>query len=171
MVESEYAKALYELAVEYRSVKNIEEQFGAYVEALNDKDFYSVLTAPNIDISKKKEIIKNVFKSFDETFVNFLYVLLDHNRVSLSNDIYDQFKKIVLENNDILRVEVFSAKTLSIAEIDHLTNSLRKKYTGKKIEVENIVKPELIGGIQIVSNGEALDISLKNSLDKLRESL
>ena len=53
----------------------------------------------------------------------------------------------------------------------HLTESLQQKYKDKKIELENIVNDKLIGGIQIVSGGESMDMSLKNSLAKLRDSL
>ena len=83
----------------------------------------------------------------------------------------EELRAYELNKNDVMKISVYSAKALSNIDMIHLTKSLQNKYVGKKIEIENIIKPELIGGIQIESNGESLDMSLKNSLNLLKESL
>ena len=88
MVEQEYAKALFELAQEAGKLELFVDYFTAVVETVK-KDFYKVLTSPVIENKEKKEIIKNVYHSFDKEFLNFLYVLIDHNRISRINTIFD----------------------------------------------------------------------------------
>lgn len=171
MVEREYAKAMYELALEEHKEQVFSECFDAVLQSLKDKDFYAVMTSPFILAEEKRKCIQEVFSSFDETFIQFLNVVIGHNRISLLPDIYDVYTKLVLEYNDILKIQIFSAVELSSMQMIHLTEALQKKYGNKKIELENIVNPKLIGGIQIVSNGQSIDMSLKNSLEKLKDFL
>lgn len=171
MVEREYAKAMYELALEEHKEQVFEECFNTILQALKDKDFYAVLTSPFIHTEEKRRCIHKIFSAFDETFVQFLNVVIEHNRISLLPNIYDIYTKLVLEYNDILKIQIYSAVELSNMQMIHLTEALQKKYENKKIELENIINPELIGGIRIVSNGQSIDMSLKNSLEKLKDFL
>ncbi|MGM9969874.1 MAG: ATP synthase F1 subunit delta [Anaeroplasma sp.] len=171
MVESEYAKALHEIAIEENKIDLFLDCFLAVNEGYNNKDFMEIITSPFIEKNKKKEIINNVFKSLDQSFINFLYVIIDHNRFSIIKLIYEEYNKLVLEDKNIIKIQIISAKKLTEAQLLQFKSTLMLKYLGKKIEIENIVNVELIGGIQVLSNGESLDMSLKNSLDKLKESL
>lgn len=171
MVESEYAKAIYELALEENKEQQFKDCFNALLEGLKNKDFYNILTSPFIDVNKKKSLIDTVFSKLDTTFINFIKVLLDHNRIGFANFIYDNYNKLMLEHNDILKIDIVSAVELNSMQMINLSKSLQEKYSGKKIELENIIDPELIGGIQVISNGESLDMSLKASLERLKDSL
>ena len=55
--------------------------------------------------------------------------------------------------------------------MNNLVPALKAKYVGMELEIKNFVNPSLIGGIQIVANGESIDMSLKTSLERLKESL
>ena len=171
MVESEYAKAIYELALEENKDQKFKDCFNALLEGLKNQDFYNILTSPFIDVNKKKSLIDTVFSKLDTTFINFIKVLLDHNRISLASYINENYNKLMLEHNDIMKIDVVSAVELNSMQMINLSKSLQEKYSGKKIEIENIIDPELIGGIQVISNGESLDMSLKASLERLKDSL
>lgn len=171
MVESEYAKAVYELALDENKEEVFKDCFNIVLEGLKDKDFDAVLSSPFIDKEEKKKLVKNIYKALDETFLYFLYVLIDNHRISLIRNISDAYNQLLLEKRDILKIQIYSAVKLSSMQMIHLTESLQQKYKDKKIELENIVNDKLIGGIQIVSGGESMDMSLKNSLAKLRDSL
>ena len=170
MLEKEYAKALWELAVEENKCELFRDYFEIIREIKND-DFYAILSSPVINKSKKKDIIKKVFKKFDETFINFLYVLIDYNRFELVDSIGHQYRKHYRELNNIVIVDIYSSKELSKRQLDDLRKSLETKYEGKSIEMKITVDPELIGGVRIIKNGESIDLNLKNSLDKLKEIL
>lgn len=171
MVANEYAKALYELAQENKKEVEFKKYFPYVLEILKDEDVYKVLTSPFIETNKKKDLIKNAFNVLDEIFLNFLYVLIDNNRFSIIDEIEECYNKHLLDENDIVQVNIVSAQKLNKSQLEHFTKSLEKKYEGKKLEIENIINPDLIGGIQIEANGESIDLSLRNSLIKLKESL
>ena len=48
--------------------------------------------------------------------------------------------------------------------------TLEEKY-GKTVEIKNKIKPELIGGIQVIVNDESLDASVIHALNMLKESI
>jgi F-type H+-transporting ATPase subunit delta len=127
--------------------------------------------SPSVQIEEKKKVILKSFKEFNETLVNFLFVLLDNRRFYLINNIYDEFKKINLNKKEIISIKLVSAKKLDNNQIDKLTLSIRMRFNNKKMIVENIVDESLIGGIKILANDTEIDLSAKNAISELRESL
>ena len=171
MVEFEYAKALYDLAKEENKTELFSNSLSAVCETIRNKEFYDVITSPTIDKISKKNVIRNVYKSLDETFVNFLCVVVDHNRFSKMQGIKDQFNSLVLLEKNIVKVEIISANELTSSQLAEIEKTLELRFEGKKLDINNIVNQDLLGGIQILCNGEALDMSLKGFLDNLRVSL
>ncbi len=171
MVELEYAKALYDLGNEENKVNLFSDSLSTVVETLKNKEFYDVVTSPTIDKISKKNVIRNVYKSLDNTFVDFLCVVIDHNRFSIMESIKNEYNNLLLAEKGIINVEIISAKELTKAQLENVEKALMEKYKGKKLDINNIVNQDLIGGIQILCNGESLDMSLKGFLDNLRVSL
>ena len=172
MVENEYAKAIYELAQENNKIKVFRDCFVVVTQtALNNNEFMEILTSPVVNKSNKKDIIKKVYGSLDEEFVNFLYVIIDHNRFSSINYIYYEYENLVLTDKNIVKASIFSAYELNDAQMKEIVSALEYRYKNKKIEAENIIDSELIGGIRVLVNNESVDLSLKTSLDKLKESI
>lgn len=170
MIPLEYAKAIYEIAEEEHKVDLFNEYFVSINSTLNT-EFVDLLKAPTIEKSKKKDIIKKVYKSIDKTFVDFLVVLVDNDRIEYFNDIGHQYRKLVRLNKNIVRIDIFSAKELTSKQMKNIVPALKAKYVGKELEIKNFVNPALIGGIQVIANGESIDISLKSILERLKESL
>jgi len=172
VVGNEYAKAIYELAHENNKIKVFSDCFMAVSQtALSNKDFMEIMVSPIINKKEKKEVIKKVYSSLDEDFINFLYVIIDHNRFSIFEEIYDAYESLILTDKNIVKATVFSAKELNANQTKEVIKALEVRYSGKKIEAEYIINPELIGGIRVLVNNESVDLSLKASLDKLKESL
>jgi len=171
MVEKEYALALFSI-----SAPILQEEYYTYFKTVcnnfdDEPDFLKILTAVNISKDKKKDIIKKVYKDFDENFIYFLYVLIDNSRIDLLPKIFHEYKKLLRTKNSLVVVKVTTAKALTISETEKVKKILENKYKGKEIKIKNIIDPTLIGGIQISALGESIDASLKNSLLELKESL
>lgn len=171
MVEREYAKALFEL-----SSSEKQEEYYTYFKVicnnfLDMPDFLKLLNLATISKDAKKDIIKKIYKDFDETFKDFLFVLIDNNRIDLIHSIFHEYKKILRIKNRLVVVTVKSAKALDQDEIIKIRNILETKYKDKEIKIKNIIDETLIGGIQILAQGESIDATLKNSLMELKESL
>lgn len=172
MVEVEYAKAIYDLAIENNKEDKIHKQLTDFSSLLkSNPDFNKVMVSKTVARKEKKEIIAKVTKDFDPLFVDFLYVLIDNSRFGLLKDIVKQYKKRIDEADNIIHIDVTSSEELSEEELRKIKGSLEKKYPTKIIKINNIVDKSLIGGITITYNGENYDISLKRQLDVLKASL
>ncbi len=171
MVEAEYAKAIYELALEEKKVELFWDYFIAIDKTDDDPEFRKIMSSPIIDAKEKKEIIKKVYYKLDETFLNFLYVLTDHNHFNLCDKIGHEYRKLVRLDKNIMFIDVISANDLTKAQEDKIVKVLKTKYSDKTLQFKYIVKPGLLGGIQIISNGVSIDMSLKSALDRIKEEL
>ena len=171
MVEKESAKALYELAEEQKCVSVIEEELKAISNICSDEDTMKFFLAPSIQLEDKKKVVLKSFKGFNETLINFLFVLLDNRRFDLIHNINNEFTQIILNKNEILPIKLISAKKLDKNQIDKITLSIRLRFNNKKLKIENIVDETLIGGIKILANDTEIDLSTKNSILELKESL
>ncbi len=173
MVETEYAKALYELAQENKKEELYRDYFRTLIKLYFDaEDFKNFINSPFVDKEEKKQFIKKTFGNvFDDTYLNFLYVVIDKNRCANLVGIKDEYKKLVLNSSGIVRIYVTSAKELSKKELNDIEKSLKDKYAGKKLELRNEVDEALIGGVQIRAFDESIDLSAKSSLEKLKSAL
>ena len=169
MIEKEYAKALWDLALEENKCELFRDYFAICREVLKNDEYMQIMSSPVIDKKNKKDIIKNVYKKFDETFMNFLYVLVDYNRFNLIDDIGHQYRKFYRAYKNIIVVDVFTSKELTKTQVNELNDVLSKRYMDKTIEMKITLSPDLIGGIRIITNGESIDINLKSSLERLKE--
>jgi F-type H+-transporting ATPase subunit delta len=166
-----YSKALFDLAVENNTLDDIKEQFQIFKKIYKkDLDFQKFLNAKNIDKSNKKDFLDKTLKDFNKSFVSFLKVLIDSNKIDNLLEIYIKFVELYQEKNNIMFFEIHSAKKLSEEEINVIRNKLNKIYL-HKIEIKNYVDESLIGGIKITNDGVALDNTLIGQLEVLKANL
>ena len=171
MVELEYAKAIYDLAKEENKIEKINECFILVNESIKNNEFIDLLDSPKLTKEEKKKILAKVYGKLESLFLDFLYVLIDNNRFKLINEILNEYNKLIQEEHNILHIEAFSVKPLSKEQLKNLKESLAYYYKDKTLEIENIVNPDLIGGVRIECNGKTLDMTLKNTLVKMKDML
>lgn len=172
MLQYEYANALYELALKNKKLPLINDNYKMFIEGIKENPSYiDVLVCPRLSIKQKKESIKSVTNQMDDLFTDFLFVLIDNNRINYVKDIYDEFVKLVNDNDNVLTADVISASKLSNSQTKELNENLSKYFGGKKILMNLVIDPQLIGGIRVIANGKSLDFSLQAKLDILKEKI
>lgn len=172
MLAKEYATAIFELASSNNVLAEIEKEFNTLILAINEnEDFMKVLTYPRISVKQKKECIKNVCQNMNDTFVDFLYVLVDNNRIGMIREIHQEFTNLINEKNNMLVVDVVSASKLNDTQLKLLNEKLSEYYGGKHISINPLVDETLIGGIKVIANGKSIDLSLNNKLQSLKDNI
>lgn len=172
MVEYEYAKALFEIAVEEKKTELFLDSLNEILDVMSvNQAFYKMIASPLVDMEDKLKVIQKVFKSMDATFREFLCVLVKNHRFNIIEKITEEYNQMLSDFNSILKIEVISSEKLTKARLKEVTKSLEERYPNKKLKIINTVNPKILYGLQIVSNGQSLDISLKNRLTKLKNSL
>ena len=173
MLASNYASALYDIATE----NGLQELFLSHLKDTQQifKDvpkFYKFLCSTSIKNEEKIKLIDKTFKDFSPIYVNFLSVLVKNKRFKIFFDIKTEYRKIFNEHYNILHIDVYSATLLTDVQLENLKKSLLiGKFKGKNLILHNHVEKDLIGGVRILCNGESIDLSILNSLKKLKDSL
>lgn len=172
MVEKEYAKALFELAAEKGKEERYLDDLNAVCESTkSEPEFLKLITAPFVENEEKKRMICQVYHTLEEEFLSFLEVLIDHKRFYLIENIRSEYQQLFSLHQHILNIEIVSSEKLTKKKLASIVSNLEAKYPSKKLVVENKVNPDIVYGIQIYCNGESLDMSVKNMLAKMKDSL
>lgn len=162
-VSYEYAKSLFELSNDKLETFNCLETISS---VLSD-EVINVLTHPLINKNDKKEIINKSFSEyFNETFLHFLFVLIDNNRIDEINNIKNDFYELLKEEQEIIEILIESNYELYNTELDNLESKLENKYNKKVVLIPSINK-NIIGGIKMTLKNEIFDASVNNYLNDL----
>ncbi len=163
-----YATALYASASakkqqreQLKELRTIQKEFSEHTQ------LKQCLISPAIARPVKKKIIQAVFADKISTRAfNFLFVLIDKGREAYLNDIIECFKRQFCEENGIIEVTVESASELDMQLCIFIETHLNK-ITGKKIKMQTVVRPELIGGLVVKYGGCLYDGSIKRHLSNI----
>lgn len=162
-VSYEYAKSLFELSNDKLETFNCLETISS---VLSD-EVINVLTHPLINKNDKKEIINKSFSEyFNETFLHFLFVLIDNNRIDEINNIKNDFYELLKEEQEIIEILIESNYELYNTELDNLKSKLENKYNKKVVLIPSI-NTNIIGGIKMTLKNEIFDASVNNYLNDL----
>lgn len=114
--------------------------------------------------------IKDFSEAFKKKVENFVRLLSERKRLLALPDIQELFHDLMLHDQGILNVQVFSAFTLDDAQKKKLELSLEKKFNSK-IQMDYKSDPSLIGGTVIRAGAWVLDGSVRGKLERLAECL
>jgi F-type H+-transporting ATPase subunit delta len=107
-----------------------------------------------------RELIKN------------LVVILDKNHdFNKTEAIATAFNEIWNKAHSEVDAKLLSARELSSATREMVTNYLKHKTGAEKIILETETNPAIIGGFVLRYGSKVLDGSLKNSLDSLKNKI
>ena len=171
-VARKYATALYLSTKDKDIVTEIFEQLSEIQEiAQHDNNFLDFLKSPQVPESDKKEFVSSVFGSrVHPMIVQLFVVLIEKNRFAHFLEIIDEFDRKVEADRGVGRATVISAKELTEAEKQKLTEKLSKKMN-LKIQIETEVDPNMIGGVIVLTHNQIIDGSIRHGLDMIEQSL
>lgn len=167
-----YVKPLFELAQEGNALDEVENGITAFCKLMKEApELESALLNPQIPAQKKKQIIlKATEKDFPPLLQNFFCLLVDKSRTQVFLHLEREFKNLLMESRNIISATVQSPVALE----DDYRKDLTKRFeslTGKTVELNEEVKPDLIAGVRIMLGSKMLDGSLKARLDGLKRHL
>jgi F-type H+-transporting ATPase subunit delta len=166
-VAFQYGEALFSLALEQGNEESILKEYQSVLDGI-DSEIYHFLNHPKITKEVKKQTFEKVVQ--DTTFLHFIYVLIDNNRIDLLEDVYGEYKKLYDAKNDVLEVLVTSGKDLTSKEQEQLIQSLEKKLK-RTVKLTSVVDPKIVGGLKVEYEGMILDETINHHLNRLKASL
>lgn len=165
-VGKRYARALFEVARERGKIDQVEADFAAIVQAVEQsEDLAKILLHPHISADAKQSLIDELFKSHvEEETYNFLNVLVDNGREQQLFDIYRFYVQLAHDARGIAEAVVTSAKPLTAEEQAELAEQFGQKLN-KKLHVKTVVDPSILGGIVVKIGDRLYDGSIKTKLE------
>ena len=184
-IATRYSRALFEEAREKSVDKYIYDYLGALYNNISavpetqkvllnprtkkDHKFKLLLIASGLKQDEKGNKPVSSANGAD-LYQRFLWLVMKHNRINLMRFIIFVYQDMYRKHHNIDHVIFATAK-----EID---KPLEKKVidkihtiTGREVELETRIKPDLIGGFWVVVDDKLYDFSYRTRLQNIRKSL
>lgn len=131
-------------------------------------ELQNVLTTPAVPAARKRAVIGRIGSALELAPItrNFLYVLVDHRRVTSLSQIIEDLELVVEERLGFGRAEVSSASELSEEQRTSIRTEL-ERITGKRLRARYTVENGLIGGVVARIGSTVYDGSVRGRLDTL----
>jgi len=164
-VASRYAKSLIELAREKGVLEQVHEDMQLFEKTIaQNRNLQLLLQNPIIKSDKKQAVLSGVFKGkVQELTMAFFTIVARKNREAILASVATSFIAQYNTIKGIQKAQVISAFPLAPALRDQLGKKLVAE-TGKKIELEELVDPSLIGGFVLRIGDKQIDSSVRNNL-------
>ncbi len=168
-VAEPYARALLSVAQSNNSLDELNGLAGDLLNLMSESDdLSSFLASPVAEDEAKKGVLKRVLgDEADPAFKNFVLLLVDRGRVSLTAPILRQFQAMVREVKQTVLAEVTSAVELT----DEQKETIRQKVLGmtgaQAADIETSIDPDLLGGVIIRVGSQVVDASLRGQLRRI----
>ena len=169
-----YAKALFDVAIaEHADLAKIGNDLSEISDLLQQhRELLVAAQRGGVPDAARKGLIEQIADKVGVTIqVKKLLVMLTQGRkLVLVKDLADAYRERLLAHQNIIRAEVTSAAPLSAEKAKALEDSL-SQVTGKKVELQVGVDPELIGGVVARIGSTVYDGSVRTQLQRLRQEL
>jgi len=139
----------------------------AFAEA---PDLEAMLENPEVDSRVKADVLARVAAGSHETVVNFLRLIAGKGRASEIAEIVAELDTLVAAEHRVLDVELTTAHELSDEEFGRILEQI-ETASGRTVQAERKVDPDLIGGIVLQAGSMRLDASVRGRLERLRHDL
>lgn len=169
-LSNRYAKALFDFAQEKGCVEEVHRDLVLIKQSLREShELHTILNSPVVAPLKKHAIFASVFQSnTHEVTFGFLDVLIKKKREPMLDGICEEFVGYYNELHRIKVATLTTAQELSPALVEKIREILAEK-TQYTIEIRQIVKPDIIGGILIKMDDFYFDASIISKINKLKQ--
>lgn len=161
-----YAKSLIDLSVEKNELETVYNDM-MYLQAVckASREFVNLLKSPVIPIDKKSAALKAVTTGkISELTAAFNQLLVSKNREfylpEIVNAFIDQYNAI----KGIHKVKLTTATEISDTVKQDIVKKMKAETNIEHIELETVVKEELIGGFVLEFDNNLVDASIQRDL-------
>ena len=170
-IAQNYASALLSLAVDDNKVILYQEEVKELRKIIRDNpDFLLLIESRFLSVKEREDNAEKLLSNFSTDVVNFIKIIIKHNRVNYLVDILDAFNSLCNENRDIVEGLIYSAFPLEEATLLKIKKKI-SEIENHEVDLIPRIDPSLIGGVKVVINSHVYDGSIKNQLEKMQIDL
>lgn len=133
----------------------------------------SALKNPVLPLDRRMALITNVAKAagLNNMTANMMKLLLKNNRLELINSIVAGYVEALDQANGVVRARVITAKPLPVHLAARISESVRTRLGAKRVVMEKVVDPGILGGLKVVVGDRVFDMSIQGYIDALKTRL
>lgn len=171
-IASRYAKCLFDIAVEKKQLDAVAGDVGNLLNAIaSSSELASFLESPLLHKSKKKEVLRQICKGFNEISLSVFDMMADKSRENLLGEMAESFISIYNKANGITLAEVTSAIALDKDTLSGIEQFVKNHAGSKQVVITQKVNSALIGGLTILFDGRMYDSSVIGQINKMKKEL
>jgi len=169
-VASRYVKSLLGLAVEQGALEQVHNDMQLFDKVCTTSaDFAMMLKSPIIKHNKKKEILEKIFKGkVHKLSIAIIDILTEKNREPLLPAIAKEFHAAYNEFKGISKASVTTTIPVDAQLRSELEKIVKKLSNTDKIELQEKIDADLIGGFILNVGDKQIDASIKSKLKTLK---
>ena len=170
-IAQNYANALLSIAIDDNRVIEYQKEVKELSKIIKDNpDYLLLIDSRFLTVNERKEKVDEILKGFSNDVVNFIKIIVEHNRVCYLEDILQAFNTLCNENRDILEGLIYTAFPLDEKTLIKIKNKI-SEVEHRDVDLITRIDPSLIGGVKVVINSHIYDGSIKNQLEKMQLDL
>jgi ATP synthase F1 delta subunit len=166
-----YAEALFEAGKDRGKLDQLQQQLAQFTDAVDgNRELQVFLFSPYLSSADKVEGLGRAISDAEPELTNFLELLVEKHRMPEIFRIRREFDELWKKENRRLDVTVISAVELDEAVVRKIGEEVERQ-TGEEVDLASRVDDGIIGGIVLQVGNMVLDASIRNRLEKLRQSV
>lgn len=165
-----YATAVYDIAETAGTLDAVAEDLRTIRRMIDESaDLRRLITSPVVDRVDQAKAMRALLEraGANELTVRFVGVVSENRRLFVLPAIIEAYLRRLADRRGEVVAHVASAKPLSAAQVEKVTESLRGSL-GSKVMVDLEVDPGLIGGLVVRVGSKLVDDSLRTKLARLQ---
>ena len=169
-VARRYASALADVVLERGEAREVQEELLAWEKMFQTSPVLpEVFRNPTIPLDKKRAVLNQLIDRSKPkpTTANFLKVLLQNQRLTDLGEINQKFAEILDLRAGMVAATVTTARTVA-ENAQHDLHAKLLSVTGKKVRINFMTDPELIGGLVTRIGSTVYDGSVRNHLQQIK---
>lgn len=169
---SNYAKALYLVEGSIGEKASRAKKMEEICQAMANEDKISRFFKNPLVLKQEKNAVldKCILLIQDPLLEKFLSLLIKKKKISNLSLIVKEYKRLLLMENGKEQATVIVAAPIDPPTEKKISDKLESLFS-KKMELSLKIDPKILGGFILITSGKILDLSIKQRLSRLSESL
>jgi F-type H+-transporting ATPase subunit delta len=172
-VARRYASALADVVLESGEAREVQSELVVWQQMLDSHDnLRAAFANPTIALDQKRAVLNRLIELSRprQTTTNFLKVLLHNQRLTELAEINQKLAQILDERAGTVAATVTTARPIPADVHERLRGTLAS-LTGKKVRIDFITDPGLIGGVVTRIGSTVYDGSVRNQLQQIKDRM
>ncbi len=172
-ITTPYAEAFLQVAETNNEVSKVISQAKSILKLWEESSELSeAMASPVLEVESKKAALEKIFgKNVTPSFLNFLKLLADRQRIGLLDSVLERLLELYRDQRNIALATVTSATALDEDQQAELLKKIGSIAGTNNLELNLKVDPDLIGGFVVKVGSKVIDASLSGQVRRLGLSL